>query len=62
MWSADGGHILFFRMAGDNARSLWLMRADGSEARPVAGSLEGEGSWFGYYGWVDWHGMFDWLR
>jgi dipeptidyl aminopeptidase/acylaminoacyl peptidase len=62
MWSADGGHILFFRMAGDNARSLWLMRADGSEARPVAGPLEGEGSWFGYYGWVDWHGMFDWLR
>jgi hypothetical protein len=61
-WSGDGRHILFCRMAADNAKYLWLMRGDGSDARKIAGPLGGDDSWFGYYGYIDWHSMFDWSR
>jgi Tol biopolymer transport system component len=60
MWSAEGTHILFGRMASDSSKYLWLMAADGSDAHQVAGPLGGEDTWFGYYGYIDWRGMFDW--
>jgi Tol biopolymer transport system component len=69
VWSADGAHILFCRMARDNSRSLWLMGAGGSDAALVAGPLRigsgpagADGSWFGYYGYIDWRSAFDWFR
>jgi hypothetical protein len=60
MWSSDGASILLCRMAADNAKSIWLMRADGSDARQIAGPLGGDDSWFGYYGYIDWRSLFDW--
>jgi hypothetical protein len=73
MWSADGKHILFCRMATDNSndnrKTLWLMRADGTDAVQVAGpvyidpgALGVDDSWFGYYGYIDWRCAFDWFR
>jgi Tol biopolymer transport system component len=62
MWSANGAHILFCRMAADNTKSVWLMRADGSDAQQIAGPLGADDSWFGYYGWVDWRSRFDWSQ
>src|SRR5579872_791506 len=65
MWSADGRHILFGRIAaGDDSHTLWLMDAAGSDARQVAGPLhvEGNETWFGYYGYVDWLAKVDWSR
>lgn len=39
VWSRDGKYILFVRTDGQESDTLWLMRADGSEAREVAGPL-----------------------
>ena len=69
MWSADGKHILFCRIANDNSRTLWLMRADGTDAVQLAGPLyldpgplAADDSWFGYYGCIEWRNTFDWMR
>jgi hypothetical protein len=68
MWSADGKHILFCRIANDNSETLWLMGADGTDAVQVArlcidpGSPGVEDSWWGYYGYIDWRAAFDWFR
>jgi len=69
MWSADGSRLLFCRIAEDDSKTLWLMKADGSEAARVAGPLYldpgplgVDDSWFGYYGYIEWHDMFDWFR
>jgi len=60
VWSADGRHILFCRMAEDNSKTLWLMRADGTEAVQLAGPLQGmDDSWFGFYGYIKWRDTFD---
>ncbi len=66
LWSRDGSHILFGRLADERLR-LWLMRLDGSELRPVVeelGSLprQGEPVWWGYYGYIDWPSLFDWWQ
>jgi dipeptidyl aminopeptidase/acylaminoacyl peptidase len=39
LWSRDGKHILFERTDEKETVTLWLMRADGSEPREVAGPL-----------------------
>jgi len=39
VWSRDGSHILFGRWDDKDTRSLWLMRADGSDPREVAGTF-----------------------
>jgi Tol biopolymer transport system component len=66
VWSADGQRILFCRMADDNSKTLWLMRADGTDAVQLAGPLyidpgpQGvDNSWFGYYGYISWRDAFD---
>ena len=60
VWTADGRHILFCRMADDNSKTLWLMGADGTDAAQLAGPLLGvEDSWFGYYGYISWRDAFD---
>ena len=60
VWSADGQHILFCRMAHDNSKTLWLMGADGTDAVQLAGPLGGvDDSWFGYYGYISWRDAFD---
>jgi hypothetical protein len=43
VWSHDGSHILFGRRDGRDARTLWLMRADGSDTREVAGPFDATG-------------------
>ncbi|HHW41798.1 MAG TPA: hypothetical protein GXX19_11765 [Syntrophomonadaceae bacterium] len=60
LFSADGRHILFVRLDGENCASLWLVRPDGSGLRQVVekiGPLTGEFT-FGYYGAVAWEDMF----
>ncbi len=66
LWSADGSHILFGRLADERLR-LWLMRSDGSEQRPVVEELgsppkPGQPIWFGYYGYVNWASLYDWWQ
>jgi Tol biopolymer transport system component len=39
VWSRDGSHILFGRWDEKGTRSLWLMRADGSDPCEVAGTF-----------------------
>ncbi len=73
-WSRDGQHILFVRAQNLNPPELWntpdgakeqlkaevwIMRADGSEQRKVAGGLP-DGC--GYYGFIDWSQHLDWFR
>jgi hypothetical protein len=73
MWSAGGNHILFGRVTRYGHKSLWLMRADGTQLRQVTGTLpiydgpvgaawRAEESWAGYYGYLDWHKAFDWRQ
>jgi hypothetical protein len=66
LWSNDGSHILFFRVDADYARTIWMMRDDGSDVRQVAGPLRSpyleKLSHFGYYGYTDWRDRFDWWR
>ncbi|MEJ2207821.1 MAG: hypothetical protein P8129_02150 [Anaerolineae bacterium] len=66
LWSADGGQILFVRMDQQEQVSLWLLPAEDTEARQVAGGLGPlpgpETGWFGYYGYVDWDTLFDWWQ
>ncbi len=59
MWSADGRYLLFCRVGGSGAMTLWLMNAEGGDLQQAAGPLYidpgnlGEnGSWFGYYGYT----------
>jgi hypothetical protein len=69
-WSRDGSHILFCRTdAHTDARTIWLMRNDGSEARQVAGPLNPPADLsplekpimkYGYYGHTNWRKLFDW--
>jgi Tol biopolymer transport system component len=66
LWSADGQHILFCRMAHDNSKTLWLIGAEGTDAVQLAGPLYidpgllgVEDSWFGYYGYISWRDAFD---
>ena len=73
-WSRDGSYILFCRLDvskdGPAARSIWLMREDGSEASQVAGPLEypsdlwkGEKLvYYGYYGYTSWSSLLDWWQ
>jgi Tol biopolymer transport system component len=74
-WSADGSHILFCRVDSSHvnaqaAWSIWLMRSDGSEVRPMAGPLRPppdltdleKFSYKTYYGHTDWRSLFDWRR
>ena len=58
-WSADGNWILFPRLRGEQAQ-LWLMRADGSDARRVVDELGPGPGLFGYYGYLDWARLYDW--
>lgn len=71
VWSSDGSHILFCRTDAQVARTIWLMRSDGSETRQVAGPLnpppdltplEKPIMQYGYYGHTDWSKLFDWWR
>ena len=61
-WSADGESVLFVRtdgrpFAGDFAgegsvsAELWVMRADGSGARPLISDLQRIGSYYGLFSW-----------
>lgn len=65
-WSADGRYILFCRVSSSDQQTIWITRADGSDAQEVAGPLaadEFEGvAWFGYYGTIDWRNATDWRR
>ncbi|MGH2353063.1 MAG: TolB family protein [Chloroflexota bacterium] len=58
-WSADGTHLLFARLKGEQAQ-LWLMRADGSDQRPVVDELTPSPDGFGFYGYLDWGALYDW--
>lgn len=58
-WSADGTSILFARLQGQQAQ-LWLMRADGSDQRPVVADLSPGPGTFGYYGFLGWAALYDW--
>ena len=61
MWSPDGKHILFGRIAADDSQTLWLMDAAGNPTQ-VAGPLHlgADETWFGYYGYIDWRAKVDW--
>jgi hypothetical protein len=61
-WSLDGRHILFCRIDNAGAQTVWLMRADGTDAVQVAGPLDCDPSlaWFGYYGTINWRSRIDW--
>ena len=69
LWSSDGTHILFGRIDPAGAKSLWLMRSDGTDLQEVAGPLTfeagspkfGEPGW-GFYGYTPWRSFFDWSR
>lgn len=68
LWSADGSHLLFGRIAHDHIQTLWLMGADGTGAVPVteplyfAPDITGAvDDWsFGYYGHLAWREVVDW--
>jgi Tol biopolymer transport system component len=66
LWSADGSHLLFARMAAEGPASLWLIPAGGGDPRRVVDELSpwtGPASgWFGYYGHIEWDQLFDWWR
>jgi len=70
LWSHDGSHILFCRIDSHAARTIWVMRNDGSHVRQVAGPLApppdlsegGQLSYCAYYGYTDWRTLFDWRR
>ncbi|MDO8690522.1 MAG: hypothetical protein Q7R39_11025, partial [Dehalococcoidia bacterium] len=65
-WSRDGAFILFGRFYQNEQMQVWLMRADGSDLRPVVDELTptpGPASaWFGYYGAVGWGSLYDWWQ
>ena len=54
IWSRDGQHILFGRIGEKDARSVWLMQADGSGARKVAGDWQPNDLL------SDWPNLLDW--
>ncbi len=69
-WSADGQSILFVRTDGeeyvhdgtpdrDAHAELWLIRADGNEAKPLTTNVLRSPS---YYGLFFWEQTFDWYR
>jgi Tol biopolymer transport system component len=55
VWSRDGSHILFGRWDEKEMRTLWLMRADGSDPREVAGTFAVRSNVAD-----DWPDLFDW--
>jgi WD40-like Beta Propeller Repeat len=55
IWSRDGKYILFGRFDEKDTRSVWLMRADGSGARKVAGHWQPDDLLLS-----DWPSLFDW--
>lgn len=65
LWLGEGAHILFARLAGEQAQ-LWLMRADGTEQQLLVndlGPIPNQPSvWFGYYGYIDWSRYYDWWQ
>jgi hypothetical protein len=66
LWSTDGTHLLFARLAQHGRMSLWLMHADGSALSPVVEDLSlGPFSPYGAPRFVDsgliaWDQYFDW--
>jgi hypothetical protein len=60
IWSANGDHILFCRLDAKDARTIWLMRNNGAEARQIAGPLRPPPEI--YYGHTEWRSLFDWWR
>jgi Tol biopolymer transport system component len=65
LWSHDGSHILFCRTDAHDARTIWMMREDGSEARQVAGPLRQPPAKYwhhGFYGYTDWRSLFNWWQ
>jgi hypothetical protein len=55
VWLRDGSHILFGRWDERDTRTLWLMRADGSDPREIAGPFALQS------GLPDeWSALFDW--
>jgi Tol biopolymer transport system component len=68
LWSSDGSHILFARIGPAGAKSLWLMRSDGTDLQEVASPLTLEppprlaNPEWGYYGYTPWRSFFDWSR
>jgi Tol biopolymer transport system component len=59
MWLADGQHILFCRVDGARQRTLWMMRADGTAPRQVAGPLYIDPDQGDYYGYLYWPEILD---
>jgi dipeptidyl aminopeptidase/acylaminoacyl peptidase len=51
VWSRDGSHILFGRRDERDARSLWLMRSDGSDPHEVAGPFPSDTGWSDLFDW-----------
>jgi Tol biopolymer transport system component len=68
LWSSDGSHILFARIDPAGAKSLWLMRSDGTDLQVVASLLTLEppprlaNPVWGFYGYTPWRSFFDWSR
>jgi Tol biopolymer transport system component len=54
VWSRDGKYLLFGRTDREDKRTLWLMRADGSEARELATPEERPALY------LPWSSLFDW--
>jgi len=59
LWSADGTHILFARLQGQQA-ALWLLNIAEGTLRPVVKDLSPFPEPFGFYGHLDWSWVFDW--
>lgn len=59
-WSHDGRLILFVRRCGTEV-SLWVVPAEGGDARPVVTGLAVETAG-GYYGRFCWPCLFDWWQ
>ena len=62
LWDPDGSDILFVRLDKAGHASLWMMHADGTEARKMVDSLTPGPDALGNYGHIDWSDLFDWRR
>jgi Tol biopolymer transport system component len=60
VWSRDGKYILFGRTDQEEKRTLWLMRADGSGARELAGLPDTYTPRDGPALYLSWPSLFDW--
>jgi len=61
LWSADGEHLLFARIRGQET-SLWLVGRDGEELFSAAEGLGPSEGYQGYHGLIDWGELFDWWQ